>query len=130
MPDKRVRVLYHDHCFDGSASAAYFSQFYQDHIDASAKFAYTGMAHTADQLFQDSLFDGDRVSRGLKERRAVEADLVRFRHDGRVLRLVCDGDLGAGDRRAGRIGDDSGNAGANFLRERGRQAYQADEGRE
>jgi hypothetical protein len=59
MPPKRVRVLYHDHCFDGSASAAIFSQFYQDHIDASATFNYTGMAHTADQLFQDSLFDGD-----------------------------------------------------------------------
>jgi hypothetical protein len=59
MPPKRVRVLYHDHCFDGSASAAIFSQFYQDHIDPSATFNYTGMAHTADQLFQDSLFDGD-----------------------------------------------------------------------
>jgi hypothetical protein len=59
MPGKRVRVLYHDHCFDGSASAAFFSQFYQDRVDASAEFAYTGMAHTADQLFQDSLFDGD-----------------------------------------------------------------------
>lgn len=59
MPPKRVRVLYHDHCFDGSASAAIFSQFYQDHVDPSATFSYTGMAHTADQLFQDSLFDGD-----------------------------------------------------------------------
>ena len=59
MPPKCVRVLYHDHCFDGSASAAIFSQFYQDHVDPSATFRYTGMAHTADQLFQDSLFDGD-----------------------------------------------------------------------
>jgi hypothetical protein len=59
MPPKRVRVLYHDHCFDGSASAAIFSQFYQDRIDPTATFSYTGMAHTADQLFQDSLFDGD-----------------------------------------------------------------------
>ena len=24
----RVRVLYHDHCFDGAASAAFFSRFY------------------------------------------------------------------------------------------------------
>ncbi|MBI2689275.1 MAG: phosphoesterase [Acidobacteria bacterium] len=59
MPPKYVRVLYHDHCFDGSASAAFFSQFYQDHVDPAAMFRYTGMAHTADQLFQDSLFDGD-----------------------------------------------------------------------
>ena len=55
----KVRVLYHDHCFDGAASAALFSQFYEDKIAAGAEFAYTGMAHTADQLFQDSLFDGD-----------------------------------------------------------------------
>src|SRR5258708_3033504 len=59
MPAKRVRVLYHDHCFDGSASAAFFSQFYQDHLDSTAEFAYTGMAHKADQLFEDGLFDGD-----------------------------------------------------------------------
>ncbi|MFN0102787.1 MAG: phosphoesterase [Bryobacteraceae bacterium] len=59
MPPKCVRVLYHDHCFDGSASAALFSQFFQDHLDPHATFRYTGMAHTADQLFQDSLFDGD-----------------------------------------------------------------------
>jgi hypothetical protein len=59
MPPKRVRVLYHDHCFDGSASAAFFSQFYQDCLDPLATFQYTGMAHKADQLFEDSLFDGD-----------------------------------------------------------------------
>ncbi len=55
----KVRVLYHDHCFDGAASAALFTQFYEDKIAPGAEFAYTGMAHTADQLFQDSLFDGD-----------------------------------------------------------------------
>lgn len=59
MPPKSVRVLYHDHCFDGAASAAFFSQFYQDRIDPQATFLYTGMAHKADQLFEDSLFDGD-----------------------------------------------------------------------
>jgi hypothetical protein len=55
----RVRVLYHDHCFDGTASAALFSQFYADKIAPTAEFAYAGMAHTADQQFADSLFDGD-----------------------------------------------------------------------
>ena len=54
-----VRVLYHDHCFDGSASAAFFSQFYADRIQSDANFAYTGMAHTADQYFAAELFDGD-----------------------------------------------------------------------
>ena len=55
----RVRVLYHDHCFDGAASAAYFSRFYHDRFAPGAEFVYTGMAHKASQLFEDSLFDGD-----------------------------------------------------------------------
>lgn len=59
MASKLVRVLYHDHCFDGAASAALFSQFYQDRFDPQARFLYTGMAHKADQLFEDTLFDGD-----------------------------------------------------------------------
>jgi hypothetical protein len=54
-----VRVLYHDHCFDGAASAAYFSRFMADQETPGAEFRYTGMAHTADQIFEDSLFDGD-----------------------------------------------------------------------
>ncbi len=55
----RVRVLYHDHCFDGAASAAFFSRFLADRLYPEAEFAYTGMAHKASQLFEDSLFDGD-----------------------------------------------------------------------
>jgi hypothetical protein len=55
----RVRILYHDHCFDGAASAAFFSRFYQAKFAPKAQFEYTGMAHRADQLFEDSLFDGD-----------------------------------------------------------------------
>jgi hypothetical protein len=55
----RVRVLYHDHCFDGAASAAYFTRFLQDRFHPGAEFLYTGMAHKASQIFDDSLFDGD-----------------------------------------------------------------------
>jgi hypothetical protein len=55
----RVRVLYHDHCFDGAASAAFFSSFIQDKFHPNAEFFYTGLAHKASQLFDDSLFDGD-----------------------------------------------------------------------
>jgi hypothetical protein len=55
----RIRVLYHDHCFDGAASAAIFSRFIRGAIHPNAEFAYTGMAHKASQLFADSLFDGD-----------------------------------------------------------------------
>lgn len=55
----RVRVLYHDHCFDGAASAAFFSRFLRGAFHPDAEFFYTGMAHKASQIFEDSLFDGD-----------------------------------------------------------------------
>lgn len=55
----KVRVLYHDHCFDGAASAAYFSRFLKETKHPTAEYVYTGMAHTADQIFADSMFDGD-----------------------------------------------------------------------
>ncbi len=54
-----VRVLYHDHCFDGAASAAFFSRFYEGKYAPDAQFEFTGLAHKASQLFEDSLFDGD-----------------------------------------------------------------------
>jgi hypothetical protein len=54
-----VRVLYHDHCFDGAASAAFFSRFYQDKYAPGARFEFTGLAHKASQLFEDGFFDGD-----------------------------------------------------------------------
>ena len=55
----RVRVLYHDHCFDGAASAAVFTRFLEDRFHPGAEFLFTGMAHKASQLFEDELFDGD-----------------------------------------------------------------------
>jgi hypothetical protein len=54
-----IRVLYHDHCFDGAASAAYFSRFIAGAVHPGARFSYTGMAHKASQLFDPDLFDGD-----------------------------------------------------------------------
>jgi hypothetical protein len=53
------RVLYHDHCFDGAASAAFFSRFIAGAIHPNAEFRYTGMAHKASQMFDPDLFDGD-----------------------------------------------------------------------
>ncbi len=55
----RIRVLYHDHCFDGAASAAYFSRFIAGAVHPDAEFRYTGMAHKASQMFDEGLFDGD-----------------------------------------------------------------------
>ncbi|HTS77129.1 MAG TPA: hypothetical protein VMG40_13040 [Bryobacteraceae bacterium] len=55
----RVRILYHDHCFDGAASAAFFSRFVEAKFYPGAEFAFTGLAHKADQLFESDYFDGD-----------------------------------------------------------------------
>jgi hypothetical protein len=55
----RLRVLYHDHCFDGAASAAFFSRFHEERFAPEAELALTGLAHKASQLFEDSWFDGD-----------------------------------------------------------------------
>jgi hypothetical protein len=52
-------VLYHDHCFDGAASAAFFSRFIAGAVHPEAEFRYTGMAHRASQAFDPALFDGD-----------------------------------------------------------------------
>jgi len=54
-----VRILYHDHCFDGAASAAFFSRFFEAKCSPNAQFEFTGLAHKASQLFEESWFDGD-----------------------------------------------------------------------
>src|SRR5436305_7590319 len=56
---KKVRLCFHDRCFDGAASAALFSRFYRERFDAQAVFCYSGMTHRAVQPFEDGLFDGD-----------------------------------------------------------------------
>jgi nanoRNase/pAp phosphatase (c-di-AMP/oligoRNAs hydrolase) len=55
----RVRVLHHDHCFDGAASAAFFSRFLRETRHPDAEFLYTGMMHTPNQSWDPALFDGD-----------------------------------------------------------------------
>jgi hypothetical protein len=55
----RVRVLYHDHCFDGAAAAAFFSRFLEDKFYPDAEFLFTGLAHKVSPLFDSSMFDGE-----------------------------------------------------------------------
>ena len=55
----RVRLFYHDHCFDGAATAAVFTEFFRQTWDPGAEFVCTGLAHKASQLFDESQFDGD-----------------------------------------------------------------------
>ena len=55
----KLRVFFHDRCFDGAASAAVFSRFYANAVRKDVDFAYTGLAHRASQLFDEAKFDGD-----------------------------------------------------------------------
>jgi hypothetical protein len=55
----RVRVFYHDKCFDGACSAALFSRFYRERIRSDGEFIYTGLLHRAGALFDEKDFDGD-----------------------------------------------------------------------
>ena len=55
----RVRLCFHDRCFDGTASAALFYRFYRERFDNNAQFSFTGMTHRAVQPWVDGLFDGD-----------------------------------------------------------------------
>jgi hypothetical protein len=57
-----VHVLYHDHCFDGAASAAFFTRFIGGAVHTGARFEYTGMAHRAAQQFDPALFSGDETA--------------------------------------------------------------------
>ena len=55
----KVRLCFHDRCFDGTASAALFYRFYRERFDQTAEFGFTGMTHRAAQPWEAGLFDGD-----------------------------------------------------------------------
>jgi len=55
----KVRVFFHDKCFDGASSAALFSRFYRERIREDVNFVFTGLLHRAGALFDESQFDGD-----------------------------------------------------------------------
>lgn len=41
----RLKILFHDNCFDGAASAAVFTRFYKERIRADAEIEYEGLHH-------------------------------------------------------------------------------------
>jgi len=55
----RVKVFYHDKCFDGASSAALFARFYRERIAGDAEFVFSGLLHRAGALFDEAEFDGD-----------------------------------------------------------------------
>jgi oligoribonuclease NrnB/cAMP/cGMP phosphodiesterase (DHH superfamily) len=56
----KLRILHHDHCFDGFASAAVFARFFKEKIEPAAEIGFGGLAHKPNQKFiEEELFDGD-----------------------------------------------------------------------
>jgi hypothetical protein len=55
----KVKVFYHDKCFDGTSSAALFSRFYRECIRSDVEFIFHGLVHRAGALFDESEFTGD-----------------------------------------------------------------------
>jgi hypothetical protein len=55
----RVKVFYHDKCFDGACSAALFARFYQERIREDVEFVFHGLLHRAGALFDEADFTGD-----------------------------------------------------------------------
>ena len=55
----KVRIFYHDKCFDGAASAALFSRFYRERVRNDVQFQFSGLVHRAGALFNEQDFDGD-----------------------------------------------------------------------
>jgi hypothetical protein len=55
----KVRVFYHDKCFDGACSASLFTRFYRERIREHAEFEYMGLVHRAGALFNEADFTGD-----------------------------------------------------------------------
>jgi hypothetical protein len=53
---KSIRVLYHDNCFDGLASAAVFSSFHRGKIAPGVDIEYEGLTHKAGQRIDENLF--------------------------------------------------------------------------
>lgn len=56
----RLKVFFHDRCFDGACSAALFSRFYRERISSDVEFKFSGLLHRAGALFNDADFTGDQ----------------------------------------------------------------------
>lgn len=55
----KVRVFYHDKCFDGACSAALFARFHRERIASGAEYEFRGLVHRAGALFNEQDFTGD-----------------------------------------------------------------------
>jgi hypothetical protein len=55
----KVRVFYHDKCFDGACSASLFARFHRECVHPHAEYEFCGLVHRAGALFNEQDFTGD-----------------------------------------------------------------------
>jgi hypothetical protein len=58
----RVRVFYHDKCFDGACSASLFTRFHRECVAAGASYEYHGLVHRAGALFDFKYSASPRIT--------------------------------------------------------------------
>jgi hypothetical protein len=56
---RTLKIFFHDNCFDGTASAAVFSDFYSKHVAPGADIRYQGVQHSNGDPFHGLQVDGD-----------------------------------------------------------------------
>lgn len=56
---RTAKIFFHDNCFDGTASAALFTDFYRKHIDGNVEVVYQGVQHQNGDPFAGLAVDGD-----------------------------------------------------------------------
>lgn len=56
---KRLKIFFHDNCFDGTASAAVFADFYRGHFGADVDVVLQGVQHKTGDPFEGLALDGD-----------------------------------------------------------------------
>lgn len=59
-PQVKVRVFYHDKCFDGACSASLFARFHRKCVAPNAEYKFCGLVHRAGALFDEKEFAGDQ----------------------------------------------------------------------
>ena len=55
----RLKIFFHDNCFDGATSAALFADFYRTAVDPAATLVLQGVQHRSGDPFAGLPFDGD-----------------------------------------------------------------------
>lgn len=55
----RLKVCYHDNCFDGLASAATFTRFFLTKVDPDAEVEFEGLAYRGGNPFREGLLTGE-----------------------------------------------------------------------